>query len=64
MSKAFSRPRRSISRQKYRIWMRMCRVMPLFVVFEGFGKLRTLAPLDSWILVLGEAALAADLITA
>ena len=41
MSNAFSRPWSSISRQKRRIWMRMCRVMSLFVVFEGFGKLWT-----------------------
>ena len=33
MFKAFSRPWSSISRQKCRIWMRICRVMQLFVIF-------------------------------
>ena len=39
--KGFARPRGSISRQKCRIWMRMCRVIAFFVVFDGFGKLQT-----------------------
>ena len=40
MSKAFSRPWGSISCQKCRIWMRMCRVTSLFVAFVRFWKLR------------------------
>ena len=41
MSKAFSRPWGSVSRQKCRIWMRICQVIALFVLFDGFGKLPT-----------------------
>ena len=33
-SRGFSRPWHRISRQKCRIWMRMCRDMTIFVVFE------------------------------
>ena len=35
-SKAFSRPWHRISRQKCRIWMRICRDMTIFVIFEKF----------------------------
>ena len=39
--RGFSKPWHRISCQKCVIWMHMCRVMSLFVVFEGFGKLQS-----------------------
>ena len=35
-ARGFSRPWHRISRQKCRIWMRMCRDMTIFVIFEKF----------------------------
>ena len=39
--KAFSRPWHQISRQQFRIWMRICRVTAIFVALEVLG-IRTL----------------------
>ena len=79
MSKAFSRPWHRISRQKCWIWMHMCRVIAFFVVFENFWTVLHLLKLFcvfwNWFAcfgrqlrgspqAIGEAALAADLITA
>ena len=62
MSKAFSRPWGSISRQKYKIWMRICRVTAVFIVFGEFGFLLLVLKLN-FQAVIKSAASAASLKT-